>query len=100
MTDLIPISTSLFPTRVERTTGRALGRVRAAQQLAAAQEVARVEVVAEVTEAALLATAHISALESLMADRVPHAEGRLHQIANAGVLGMTAVVVKAGRRVS
>lgn len=100
MGELVPTTHSRsLPSRAERQKQRALECVRADQQVAAAEEAAKVEVIAEVTETALLATSHVSAIESALADRVPHAEGRLRQIANAGALGMTDVVVKTGRKV-
>jgi hypothetical protein len=99
MTDLIPQSPGLFPTRVDRLASRELGRVRAQATVAAARESARVEVIAEVTESALLAASHVAAVEALLVQRTPHAEGRLRHIADAGCIGMTDVVIRAGRRV-
>jgi hypothetical protein len=98
MTDLIPYAADLVPTRAERRLGRELERVRAGQVVAAAREVARVQVIAEVTEAALLATSHVSVLESLLATRTPRAEERLRHIADAGALGMTEVVLGTSRK--
>jgi len=101
MPDIVPFgSGSLLPSRVERQTGRALERIRASQAVATAHEVAKVEVIQDVTEAALMATANVSAIEALLVARTPHAEGRLRTIADAGALGMAEVVMKARRSVS
>lgn len=88
---------ALLPTRLDRQVDRALERVRAGQLITSAQEIAKVETVAQVTEAALLATSHVSALESMLAMRTPHAEERLRHIADAGALSMTEVVLGVSR---
>ncbi len=112
MTDLVPIRRpeSLGVSRAERRTARALDRVRSTEAIAIAQieanqaiatadARARVAVVTDTTNAALLAASHISVVEALLADRTPHAEGRLHSIANAGCLALTDVVLTVSRRV-
>lgn len=99
MTDLVRIPVSALSPRTARATTRAIERVRTDQQVAAAIETAKVEVIADVTESALVAASHIAVIESLLADRVPHAEGRLHQIAKAGTTGLTEVVAKAAQEV-
>jgi hypothetical protein len=99
MTDLVPQAGGLFPARSTRLASRELSRVQAGKAIVAGRESARVEVIAEVTETALLAASHIAAVEALLVHRTPHAEGRLRHIADAGCLGMTEVVIKAGRRV-
>ncbi len=101
MSDLIQYGGgSLLPSRVERQTGRALERIRAGQAVVTAREVAKVEVIQDVTEAALMATANVSAIEALLVARTPHAEGRLKHIADSGAIGMAEVVLKARRSVS
>jgi hypothetical protein len=100
MPDLVPFrTTSVGLSRIERQAALALDRVRANRSITSAQETGRVDIITEVTEAGLLAAWHISAIESLLADRTPHAEGRLHNIANAGCLGLTDVVLSVSRRV-
>jgi hypothetical protein len=99
MSDLVRLNGSRLPTRLERTTARALDRVRADQALAAARHTAKLDVIADVTQAALLATSHVSAMEALLVSRTPHAEARLRHIADAGTLGMAAVVMKASRTI-
>jgi hypothetical protein len=101
MSDLVvPQSTGLFPSRIDRVASRELERIGASKVVAAARESAKVEIVAEVTETALLAASHVAAVEALLVARTPHAEGRLRHIADAGCIGMTDIVIKAGRRVS
>ena len=100
MNNLAPRMSGLHLTSLERQTGQALESIRAGQAVASAREVAKLEVIAEVTEAALLATSHVSALESLLVARTPHAEGRLRHIADVGALSMADVVLKAHRRVA
>lgn len=101
MSNLVRIASNdrLYPSRIERSASRSIERIRASQQIATATQVAKVEVIADTTEAALLACSHISIIESLLADHVSHAEGRLHQIAKAGTIGLTEVVIKAAQEV-
>jgi hypothetical protein len=99
MSDLVPSHAgNLFPTRVDRSAGRAIGRVRANQAVVVAQETARLEIIADVTETALLSASHVAAVEALLVARTPHAEGRLRHIAEAGTLGMADVVFRTGQR--
>lgn len=100
MTDLVPFRPGgLNVSRTERQAAQALDQVRADQAIALAQGTGGVDILTDVTEAALLAAWHISTIESLLADRAPHAEGRLRGIANAGCLGLTDVVLNTARRV-
>lgn len=98
MNDLIPQQRGLLPSRIERGMSRELERVRAGKVIAAAREEAKIEVLAQTTESALLAASHVAAVEALLVARTPHAEARLRHIADAGTIGMTEVVIKAGRR--
>jgi hypothetical protein len=99
MSDLVPINAAgLLQSRVERQTSRSLEVIRARQVVAAAQEVAKVEVIAETTQAALLAASQVSVLEDALAARSVKNAERLRHIADAGALGMTEVVLNAGRR--
>ena len=98
MTDLIRYKNDLQPSRIERQSSRAVERIQARQSVTAAREAAKVEVVAEVTEAALLATSHISALESLLVTRTPRAEERLRHIADAGSFSLVEIVLGTARR--
>lgn len=98
MTDLV-LTSRPTSARVDRSTSRALDNIRGGQQVATARQLAKVEVIAETTEAALIAASHISVIESLLADRVPAAEGQLHAIARAGTAGLADVVLRASREV-
>lgn len=89
--------------------GRALAEVSAGQELRqidqrieiergkarlrTSREVGRIETVARVTETALVATAHISAVESLLLTQAPHAEQRLRHLADAGSAAMANIVL-------
>ncbi len=98
MNDLVPYAAELLPGRIERQTSRALARVRGQQAVLSAQTVGRVAILADVTEAALLATSHIAAVETLLVTRTPRAEERLRHIADAAALGMTEIVLDTNRR--
>lgn len=91
-------SGSFQPSRVDRQTSRALGRILSQQTIAAAEEVARVLIIEDATHAALLSTSNISVLEEVLAARTPRAEERLRHIADAGALGMTEVVLSVARK--
>ncbi len=79
-----------------RWSARQIARARSQRELAANLGVASVEAAARVTEAAMLATAHISAMEALLVSRVPHAEARLRHIADAGCASMANTVLRTG----
>lgn len=96
----VPSSLGVLPaSRIERQTSRAVAQANAHGVAAAARETARVEAIAQVTEVALLATAHVSAMESLLITQAPHAEQRLRHLADAGCAGMASIVLGAGRKV-
>ena len=70
----------LAHTKVRRQASREIAFAHAEGVTLAARESAKVDAIAEVTESALMATSHISAVEALLIDRTPHAEGRLRHI--------------------
>lgn len=91
-----PLS-ELVPNRVNRHVSREITRARAGGAVLAARETARIEAIADVTECALVASSHISCIESMLITRTPHAEQRLRHIADAGCAGMASVVMRMGR---
>ncbi len=98
----LPVRAALAPQGAfspERRASREIIKARAYGQTISAQEEAKVEAIAQVTETALLATAHVSAMESLLITQAPHAEQRLRHLADAGCAGMAGVVLGVGRRV-
>jgi len=99
MSNLIPTAGGFAPSRAERSAVRAIDRVRASQAVVTARETARLEVIQDVTTAALGAGSHISAVEALLAERTPHAAGRLQAIADAGTVGLAEVVMRTTRMV-
>lgn len=96
---MLPTSARLAPTRLERRINNEVAQAKGFGQVLSAREVAKVEAVANVTEAALVATAHVSSVEALLMNQVPHAEGRLKHIADAGCAGMAYVVMAMGREI-
>jgi hypothetical protein len=92
--------TELASSGPERRASREIARAKAYGSAITAQETAKVEAIANVTETAMLATSHVSAIESLLITQAPHAEQRLRHLADAGCAGMASVVLGVGRRVS
>jgi hypothetical protein len=84
----------------QRRTVREIARAKAYGATVTAQEAAKLEAIASVTETAMLATAHVSAIESLLITQAPHAEQRLRHLADAGCAGMASVVLGVGRRMA
>ena len=97
-TSLVRTSGLFGGTKLQRQLNAELTLARASGELITTQETTKVEAIANVTEAALLATSHVSAIEALLIERTPHAEGRLRHIADAGCAGMANIVLGAGRR--
>ena len=97
----LPVKRSDFgsglPARVERDVSRELAVARARGEVVAAREAAKVDAMALVAQQALLATAHISSLEALLVDHMPHAEARLRHVADAACAGMASVVMGMAR---
>jgi hypothetical protein len=96
----VPATRGLLATRFERQTAKELEGINAQaavecarERAAGAIEASRVEAIADVTAHALIATAHLSATESMLITQVPHAEQRLRHIADAGAAGMANVVL-------
>lgn len=87
----------LATTRAERQTAREIERIRLGTDVAAARKNAEIDVIESVTQSALLATAHLSALEGYLLERVPLAESRLRHIADGGCMAMADVVVRLAR---
>jgi hypothetical protein len=86
----LPVRSSVGPlSRLDRELRKELEHTRAAQTAAAARHAARVETVGRVTEVALVNASRISTVEATLIGRTPHAEARLRHIADAGVAGMS-----------
>ncbi len=97
MADIITQSQALAESYANRVNSRQIARIGRAATLVASEHKARLDVVTEVTESALLATAEVSALEAHLVGMVPHAEGRLRFVADAGSAAMANVVTKLAR---
>lgn len=101
MTDLVPSPRrTLQPTRTTRAADRAIEQVDAAKRLAIEEEAAKLEVMAATTERAMLAASHISALQAMLSARAgdPITDERIRHIADAGIFGLTSVVMNLGQR--
>lgn len=95
MSDLVKSQPAFLASRQERVAGREIERIRCSADIATARHNNKIDVVESVTESALLATAHISALEGHLMSRVPeHARGRLAFVADGGAMAMATVVSK------
>lgn len=97
MADIVTQSLALKESYANRVNTRHLANIGRAATLVTTEHKARLDVVTEVTESALLATAEASALEAHLVGMVPHAEGRLKFIADAGSAAMANVVTKLAR---
>jgi hypothetical protein len=101
MGDIIPYHAAL-PVHVERRVGRELATIqaRAALQVAAvraeqAVEHAHLDRLDSVGQHGLQVVANVSAIEGIYLARVPHADARLRNVADAVAAGATAVVQRA-----
>jgi hypothetical protein len=86
----------LLPTNVGRQLGKRLARMDAqalAVQHSDALRVARAE---QATARGLIAVAQISSLEATLAQALPHAQGRLRAVADAGTIGIVGIVARSG----
>ena len=86
----------LFPARINRQLGKQLGRMDAqalAVQHADQLQIARTEAA---TVRSLVAVAQISSLEATLVRAVPHAEGRLRAVADAGTISIAGIVARSG----
>ena len=101
MSSLMPqeFTSSGLPARVERQLSRQVATIQARAVVQAAQQSSKVAVIEEVVESAMLATARVGQLEGLLSAQTPEVAGRLRFIAEAGALGMGAVVQQTARKV-
>jgi hypothetical protein len=105
MPDRFPVVRgSQLPTRGGRQLGRSLARLQANTSFEVAQvraaeaiEVARIEAIGSVSTIALMETSNLAVAEAVLAQRAPHAAGRLQYVAETGTFAMTQVVAKLDR---
>jgi hypothetical protein len=90
-------STGWLATRDQRRAAREMNRMRIRGAVVTAREVAKVDAVEEVSVAALLAASEVSVLEAALAQRTPHAQHRLHDIAACSNAAMANIVLRTGR---
>lgn len=95
MSDLVKQTSFLLATREDRATNKELARIRRNTGVSVVRRNAEIDAIESVTESALLATAHVSALEGHLMQRVPdHARARLAHVADGGAMAMANVVAK------
>jgi hypothetical protein len=85
-----------FPARINNKLGKQLERMDA--QAVAVQHADQLQIARSHQAAAygLIAVAQLSGLEAALARTVPHAEGRLQAIADAGTVGIVGTVARSG----
>lgn len=100
MSGNLVLRASFQPTRISRTADRAIEQVDAGKRLAIEQEAAKLEVLASTTESAMLAASHVAALQAMLSARAgdPITDQKLAAIADAGIFGLTSVVMNLGQR--
>lgn len=79
--------------RLSATTALEIAHVCSGEALAAA----RVEAIGAVTTVALIETANLATAEVVLAQRTPHAAGRLQYVADTGTMAMAQVVARMDR---
>jgi hypothetical protein len=97
-------SGSRFPAKLDRQLGRSLDRLGASTSLEVAQvraaqavEAAKVEAIGSVSTVALFEASNLAAAEAVLAQRTPHAAGRLQYVAETGTIAMAQVVARLDR---
>jgi hypothetical protein len=76
--------------------GKALQQVEMAGALEKRQDQVQIARIEEATARGLIAVGQISSLEASLVRAVPHAEGRLRAIADAGTIGIAGIVARSG----
>jgi plasmid replication initiation protein len=99
MTDLVPFSSGLGLTRVERRTVKEIALARAASSVVAAREAAKVEAIAEVAQTALIGAYDVTGLERALVARTPAFADRAAYLTDRAVVGMGGVLTGMSRRI-
>lgn len=86
----------LFPARLGDKLDKALELQEGRTLLSKRDDQLSIERVEEVTARGLVAVGQISSLEATLVRAVPHAEGRLRAIADAGTIGIAGIVARSG----
>jgi hypothetical protein len=84
-------------TRAQRRAAKEITRMRLRGAVVTAREVTRIDAVEEVSASALLAAAHVSAVEGALAQQTPHSRARLMHIADSSSVALSSIVARAGR---
>jgi hypothetical protein len=86
----------LLPDRLGDRLDRALQHQEARALIQKRDDQLRLARVEEATARGLVAAGQIASLEATLARAVPHAEGRLRAIADAGTIGIAGLVARSG----
>lgn len=86
----------LFPARVNHKLGRQLERMDAQALAVQHADQLRLGRVEQASARGLVAVAQISSLEATLVRAVPHAEGRLRAVADAGTISIVGIVARSG----
>lgn len=97
MSDLIPRNgrQPLLPAHLDHRTTRSLVRMETRSALAKRSDALRIERIADAATRGQAAIAHVSAMEAMLVQTVPHAEPRLRAIADSAAAGIVHVVYEA-----
>lgn len=96
---LVAQGSALLATRAERQLARRLNDIRANEIVATARQIAKLDAIDTVTCHAMGAATRVAQLEAVLVMQTPHAQGRLQFIAEAGTIGLGAVVQQTARQV-
>jgi hypothetical protein len=86
----------LFPRRIGDKLEKVLQHVEVHGAIEKRQDQLQIARVEEATARGLIAVGQISSLEASLVRAVPHAEGRLRAIADAGTIGIAGIVARSG----
>jgi hypothetical protein len=87
---------TLLPDRLGDRLDKALQHQEAQALIAKRDDQLRIERVEQATARGLVAASQIAGLEATLVRAVPHAEGRLRAIADAGTIGIAGIVARSG----
>jgi hypothetical protein len=86
----------LFPARINNKLDRQIERMDAQALAVQHADQLRIGRVEQATARGLVAVAQISSLEATLTQAVPHAEGRLRAVADAGTISIAGIVARSG----
>lgn len=87
---------SLFPSKLDRQTHRALARLDADTTLTIRQDRAQIERITETTQTGMVAISQMAGVEAVLCGATPHAAGRIQAAAIAGAVQIVGVIHRTG----